>query len=149
MKDAGEALLYLLPAVAVVGFLVPDLYAAGWSSLWQGAKARNAREAEQEGMRVLVVPWIGVFVFSTAVLPFFGNFRGETSVVVMWIVFSYLSNRWHTKRARMHLANDLELWARRRAAGEMEHYTSWARLGRWFGKFLRRVRVGKSTSSSA
>jgi hypothetical protein len=140
LREGGVALGYLVAGVAVVGFLIPDLNAVGWSSLWQGVKARNAREAEQEGLRVLVMPWIAIFIVSILVTPIIGNRAGEIGTLVMWVLFGFLANRWFTKRARMHLANDLELWARRRAVGELEDYTFWQRLGRWFGRRMRAKR---------
>jgi ABC-type Na+ efflux pump permease subunit len=135
MSNGPGVVEYTLAALAVVGFLVPDLYAVGWSSLWQGVTARNAREAEQEGMRVLVMPWLGLFLAFTLVFPLFGNIRDELFAVLTWMLCSFFSNRWITNRARRHLANDLEAMARRRASGEVRNFKFWTQVGRWLARW--------------
>ncbi|MDB6033647.1 MAG: family transporter protein [Verrucomicrobiales bacterium] len=135
MSDGWGVLPYALGAAAVVGFLIPDLQAVGWSSLWQGVIARNAREAEQAGLQVLAVPWMALFLSSMLIFPFFGNIGTAFPSLSIWIIFSFLANRWFTRRSREHLTVDLELMARRRAAGELEYLNIWGRVGRWLGRW--------------
>ncbi len=124
--------LYVLASLAMLGFLVPDLRAIGWTALWQGVIAYRARAAEKETFtRVQFLPWLFTFLVWSVAVPFAGP-RGEVLVLILsWMIFSAAANWWFTRQARRNLETTLGLWALRRAAGDLEHYDGWRRFGRW------------------
>jgi hypothetical protein len=137
LSGAGGTWLYVLASIAIVGFLVPDLYAVAWTALWRGVIARNAREAEQEAnSQVLVLPWLPTVLSSVAV-SIAGPTVGFLAALLSWTLFSAGANRWFGRRARYNLETRLHLWALRRSAGEFEHYDGWRRFGRWLGRWWR------------
>jgi hypothetical protein len=124
--------LYVLASLAMLGFLVPDLRAVGWTALWQGVIARRAREAEKAAFtRVMFLPWLFTFLVSSVAAPFTGTSGEALAVILPWMIFSAAANWWFARQARRNLETTLELWALRRAAGDFEHYDGWRRFGRW------------------
>jgi ABC-type Na+ efflux pump permease subunit len=127
-----DTFLYVLASLAMLGFLVPDLHAVGWTAMWQGVIARNAREAEKEAFsRVMVLPWLGTFMAWPVGMSIAGPLGGLLAAILVWIIFSAAANWWFARQARRNLETTLGLWALRRAAGEFENYDGWRRLGRW------------------
>lgn len=136
LDGGGGILLYALASIAVIGFLVADVDAVGWTALWQGVVARNAREADREAFqRVLFLPWIPAFLAWSIVVSVAGASGGVLATVLTWMMFSAGANRWFGRRARYNLETKLHLWALRRSAGELEHYDGWRRCGRWLGRW--------------
>jgi hypothetical protein len=62
-------------------------------------------------------------------------------MILWWMLFGALANRWFTEEARRHLEKDLRLWALRRASGELEHYDGWRRFGRWLARCWRQFKM--------
>lgn len=134
-KQSGEdAFVVAFAAAAMLGLLVPDIVAVGWWSLWRGVVAKSARDAEFEGIWVLLAPWLPLLLVAGVALSLVGPFLSLTAIIGLWLIFSLAANRWFTRAARRHLAEDLRLWALRRAASDLEHYDFWKRLGRWAGQ---------------
>lgn len=139
LSHGGGTWLYVLASLAVLGFLIPDLYAVSRTALWHGVTARNAREAEQEAFtRVLFLPWIPAFLVWWAIVSIAGPVGGLVAMIVSWMLSSAAADWWFARRACHHLETRLILWALRRSAGEFEHYDGWRRLGRWLGRRWRR-----------
>ena len=138
LEHGAVAWFYAIPAVAIVGFLVPDLRAIGWTALWQGVTARNAREADRDAAGfVLWFPWVPILLALPIAGAAGGSFGGVLAVVITWMFSSAIVNGWFGRRARFNLETKLQLWALRRSAGEFEHYDGWRRVGRWLGRWWR------------
>jgi hypothetical protein len=137
LEDPGAPIaFYVLASFAVVGFLVPDLRAIGWTALWRGVAARSARDAEQEAFSlVAMLLWLPVFLswmIATAVLN--DREAGMVVPVLTWMVFSAWVDYWSSRRSQRLLEMRMHLWAQRRAAGELDHYDGWRAAGRWLGQ---------------
>ena len=131
-------LLYLLAAVAVMAFLVPDVRAVGWTALWRGVTKRKAREAEQEANGlVLMLPWLPALFLLSSAVSLMMPLGGSVAMLITWIVASAWIDRRCTQRARRNLETQLVLWAQRRAAGEFEHFDGWREVGRQIGDWWR------------
>ena len=131
-------LFYICASAALLGFLVPDLYAVGWTALWAGVVAKNSHEAEKSATTVLVLPWLLSPIFSV-VLGWLGasDEKKMLSIVGGWIVFSAATNWFYGKKSRQRLMTDLLPFAQARAwGGEVEVYNIWRRLGRALGKLF-------------
>lgn len=128
--------MHLLGAVAILGFLIPDLHAAGWTALWQSVLNKNAREAEKSATwRVMFLPWV---VALLAWIPFgaiMNSTTGLAAMIVAWMVTSALVDNHCIRQSRFELETKLALWAQRRSAGEFEHYDGWRQLGRRLGRW--------------
>ena len=144
-RSQGYVLPYALAAIAMLALLVPDVQAMGWTALWHGVTARNARAAEQEAFsRVLFLPWLTTIflwtIISTANIPR----AGEFVVVVAWVLCSLVADTWFGRNSKRQLESKLALWALRRSAGEFEHYDGWRRLGRRLGRWWAHQSVARS-----
>ena len=127
-----DTFLYVLASLAMLGFLVPDLKAVGWTAMWQGVIARRAREAEKEAFtRVLFLPWLPALMAWPVGMTIAGPRAGVFAMILSWMIFSAIADWWFTRQARRNLETTLGLWALRRAAGEFENYDGWRRFGRW------------------
>jgi hypothetical protein len=127
---------YVLGMVAIVGFLVPDLYAVGWAALWRSVIAKGAREADKEAFsEALFFPWMPAGVVWLATIPWMEPENAAIVFIITWMLASAANDWWHIRQARHKLETRLFLWAQRRAAGELEHYDGWRRLGRWLGRW--------------
>ena len=132
--DGEDTFFYVLTSLAMLGFLVPDLHAVGWTALWRGVIARSTREAERGTFhRVLLLPWLAAFMMSSVAVPLAGENLGLLTMILSWMIFSAATNWWFTREARRNLETRLRLWALRRAAGEFENYDRWQKLGRSLG----------------
>ena len=134
--DAGAPIaFYVLASLAVVGFLVPDLNAIGWTALWRGVAARSARDAEQEAFSlVAMLPWLPVFLSWVITVAVIDHRHAMVVAVFTWMIFSALVDNWSSRRSQRLLETRLKLWAQRRSAGEFEHYDGWRAAGRWLGQ---------------
>ncbi|HWN94294.1 MAG TPA: ABC transporter permease [Methylomirabilota bacterium] len=146
-RGREDTWLYVLLSVALLGFLIPDLYAVGWTALWEGVVARNAREAEKEAfMRVLVLPWILAFIVGSLVAFAFTNAKSSAVMgvaIIGCVVFSAAVDWWFMRQSRHNLETKLGLWALRRSAGEFEHYDGWRHAGRRLGQWWRKAIGGR------
>ena len=144
-RSHGYILPYALVAIAMLALLIPDLQAVGWTALWRGVVARNARAAEQETFsRVLLLPWLTtIFVWIINLTP---NSPSASAfvVVVAWVVCSLAADGWSSRESRRQLESKLALWALRRSAGEFERYDGWRRLGRQLGRWWAHRSVARS-----
>ena len=119
---------------------MPDLQAMGWTALWHGVIARNARAAEHEAfLRVLFLPWLPP-IFAWMIISLTIIFMNHPSasafaIPVAWVMGSLITDRWFGRKSRRLLESKLALWALRRSAGELEHYDGWRRLGRRLGRW--------------
>jgi len=123
--------------IATLAFLVPDLYAVGWVALWEGAVAKDSRTAAANAQaKVLVLPWVLtlILLILAAGSGWPRTFGFGISVLV---VGSALADWWFARRAQQKLRTGLVERARYRAAGEVEFYGTWERLGRWLGRLWR------------
>jgi ABC-type Na+ efflux pump permease subunit len=135
LDRSGMTFVYVSGSVAVVGFLLSDLRAIGWTALWRGVIARNAREAEQQAFsQVAFLPWLPVFITWVAVASTANPFRAWFASIVCWMLSTLVANLWFSRRSRRLLESRLTLWAGRRAAGEFENYDGWRAAGRWLGR---------------
>jgi len=137
--EGGEHFwLLLLGGVAVLGFLIPDLHAVGWTALWQSVVAKNAREAEKSAsFFVLFLPWLAALV-AWIIIGGLGNATtGVAAIIVTWMISSAWVDHRAIRQARQQLETRLALWAQRRSAGEFEHYDGWRQLGRRLGRWWR------------
>ena len=143
--NQGFTLLYALAALALLALLIPDLQAVGWTALWHGVIARNARAAEQEAFsRVLLLPWLTT-IFVWIISFTLNNPRaGAFAVVLTWVMGSLIANSWYGRKSRRQLESKLALWALRRSTGELEHYDGWRRLGRRLGRWWAHQSVARS-----
>ena len=143
--NQGFTLLYALAALALLALLIPDLQAVGWTALWHGVIARNARAAEQEAFsRVLLLPWLTT-IFVWIISFTLNNPRaGAFAVVLTWVMGSLIANSWFGRKSRRQLESKLALWALRRSTGELEHYDGWRRLGRRLGRWWAHQSVARS-----
>lgn len=136
-SGGGDTWGYVMFTIPVLGFLIPDLYAVGWTALRQGVISKDARNAQgNAGLHVLVLPWLVV----VAVSPLLSLATGRNAplwILVPYFVASAVADWWFLRRSRRLLETDLVLWAHRRAAGELEHYDSWRRWGRRLGRWWR------------
>jgi hypothetical protein len=115
--------------------LLPDLHAVGWTAMWRGVIAPDARTAQREACsQVLFVPLCLAFGLWSIVVSLHQAEHGGLVFVVAWLVFSAWVDWWSGRRASRKLHAELELWALRRSAGELEHYDGWRRAGRWLGR---------------
>jgi hypothetical protein len=143
-RSTHTTLYFLFLSAALLGLLIPDLYAVCWTALWHGVVARNAREAEKAAFsQVLMLPWIATSI-ATTVTSWLLTISGLTQTIgvlaVVAIVFSAVIDWWFIRESRRHLETRLHMWALRRSAGEFEHYDGWRRIGRWLGRWWRTQR---------
>lgn len=135
-RGGDDGWLYALGGAAMLGLLNPDLRALVWTTMWQSVIRKSAREAQQEAvLRVFVLPWLPVLVAWGIGAMIGGAHSGSYALVVSWILFSALADRWFQSRSQQMMEERLMLWAVRRAAGEFEHYDGWKNLGRTLGRW--------------
>jgi ABC-type multidrug transport system permease subunit len=128
--------MHLLGAVAMLGFLIPDLHAAGWTALWQSVLNKNAREAEKSASwRVMFLPWVVALLVWIPFGAMMNSTTGLAAMIVAWMVTSALVDDYCIRQSRYQLETQLALWAQRRSAGEFEHYDGWRRIGRRLGRW--------------
>lgn len=128
--------MHLLGAAAILGFLIPDLHAAGWTALWQSILNKNAREAEKSTTwRVMFLPWLVALLVWIPFGAVMNSKTGLAAMIVAWMVTSALVDNHCIRQSRFLLETKLALWAQRRSAGEFEHYDGWRQLGRRLGRW--------------
>jgi len=138
LRGGRETGIYAALSVALMGFLIPDLYAVGWTALWKGVIRPTAREAEKEAfMQVLFLPWLLTFIAAFLPMTVAGQRDGIIGFLVVWMVSSAAVNWWFGRRAFRKLYSELGVWGLRRSAGEFEHYDDWRRVGRRLGQWWR------------
>lgn len=135
--SGGETWILVAFAVAVVGFLIPDLYAVGWTALRQGVISKDTRNAQgNAGLHVLLLPWLVLVTVLTLLVLSNVSFEPWWALAP-YVMASAAADWWFLRRSRRLLETDMVLWAHRRAAGELEHYDSWRRWGRMLGRWWR------------
>jgi len=105
------------------------------TALWQGVVGKKARSAASSAQAlVLMLPWLLSVIVLTVLRPLFESRLG-LSLAVLLVGFSLAIDACFIRRSKRRLREDLPLWARRRALGELEHYDNWRRLGRRLGRW--------------
>jgi len=131
---AEEIELSLAVGLAMLALLIPDLYAVGWAGLWAGAVAKDSRTGATNALlKVLCVPWLLVL----GTLPFCWLFGRPPSpwLALCGVIIGSIVMDWSVIRgAKRRLLLELPNLAQRRAAGEVEFFSGWERLGRWLGR---------------
>jgi hypothetical protein len=150
-KHGDDTFLYALGGAAMLGLLVPDVYALMWTAMWQSVVKKNARDAQQETIsEIVLLPWLITVVPCVLGALLKGGNGALLALVVSWASVSAVADRYYSIRSRQKLGTRLALWARRRAAGELDHYDGWKDLGRKLGRWwaLRCAPAPRLTSAS-
>jgi len=130
--SGAERQISFFVGAAVLGLLIPDLRAVGWTALWEGAVARDSKiAAGNAASKVLALPWVGLLTPLSLIEP--------RLLLGVLVAGSVLTDWWFARRAREKLATALRQIAQIRAAGQQEFPTDWVRLGRWLGRGWRRL----------
>jgi hypothetical protein len=131
----GDPWLFVTLFVGLLILFIPDVRAVTLTALWQGVVAKKTDSAASSAqVLVLGLPWLLSVIVLTVLRPLFES-RLSLSLAVLLVGFSLAIDACFIRRSKRRLREDLPLWARRRALGELEHYDNWRRLGRRLGRW--------------
>ncbi len=140
--DTEERINWLATGAAMFFMLVADVAALGWTGMWYGISAKDAKQASGTTFaHIIALPnamlcfWI---VFVMLICWFFGWRLPEHYLFYLasWFVIGIVNDIAHFVICRRLFLSRLRLLAASRYLPPEDH-SLWARAGRWLGLFVK------------